>query len=257
MKVNLGPYKSWFGPYQLAEALCFWVKKVPNEISIFEYPDWVHDFGTWLAEDKDGNDTWITKLCHWIESKRKRKVKIHIDGYDTWNMDNTLALIILPMLKQLKATKQGSPHVDPEDVPKELRSVNNEYSGDQKCFDFYIDSGANIVDIHARWDWVLNEIIWAFEQIVDPDDSDKFHTGNIEFYWIPLDENNNPLCEGIENTTKWKKENPELAKKVKNYEMVRGPNDTSHFDFEAYKAHHVRIHRGTTLFGKYYHGLWD
>ena len=36
-------------------------------------------------------------------------------------MDHTLANIILPMLKQLQATKHGSPMVDIEDVPEELR----------------------------------------------------------------------------------------------------------------------------------------
>ena len=27
MKVKIGPYKNWFGPYQLAELLCFWAKE--------------------------------------------------------------------------------------------------------------------------------------------------------------------------------------------------------------------------------------
>ena len=30
----------------------------------------------------------------------ERDVDIHIHNYDTWNMDHTLALIIVPMLKQ-------------------------------------------------------------------------------------------------------------------------------------------------------------
>jgi dCMP deaminase len=39
--------------------------------------------------------------------KENRKEQIHIHDYDTWNMDDTLAMIIVPMLKQLKATKHG------------------------------------------------------------------------------------------------------------------------------------------------------
>ena len=49
MRVNIGPYTNWFGPYQLAELLCFWVKEVPGEYGIKSKPDWVHNFGEWLA----------------------------------------------------------------------------------------------------------------------------------------------------------------------------------------------------------------
>jgi len=31
MKVYIGPYKDWFGPYQLAEKLMFWVPKEKDE----------------------------------------------------------------------------------------------------------------------------------------------------------------------------------------------------------------------------------
>jgi len=126
---------TWLGPYQLAELLCFWVKKVPDEHGFKHKPDWVHDFGEWLA-GKDDHDTKLTKFLHWVQSKRKRKEYVHIDEYDTWNMDSTLALIILPMLKQLKETKHGSANVENEDVPEYLRSTNNE-SYEQLSFDFY------------------------------------------------------------------------------------------------------------------------
>ena len=46
------------------------------------------------------------------KNKGERKIDIQIDRYDTWNMDHTLALIVLPMLKQLKKEKHGSPMVD-------------------------------------------------------------------------------------------------------------------------------------------------
>jgi len=45
MKVYIGPYKNWFGPYQLAEKLCFWVKPVTDKYGIKSKPDWVHNFG--------------------------------------------------------------------------------------------------------------------------------------------------------------------------------------------------------------------
>lgn len=86
----------------------------------------------------------INKFIDW----RGRKINIQIDHYDTWNMDHTLALIIVPMLKQLKETKHGSPNTDLEDVPENLR-----------------DS-----DVHVRWDWIMNEMIWAFEQIISEEE---------------------------------------------------------------------------------------
>lgn len=95
-----------------------------------------------------------------------RLINIQIDKYDTWSMDHTLALIILPMLKQLKETKHGSPMVDLEDVPENLRYTQTEDYDSQLTFEFYNDENAAKIDcdIHRQWDWVLDEMIWAFEQ---------------------------------------------------------------------------------------------
>lgn len=83
---------------------------------------------------------------------KKRKIKIKIDDYDLWNADMTIAIILVPLLKQLKNSKSGAPHVSNEDVPKHLHST----SKDQ----FEID------DLYFnRWKWVLDELIWTFKQI--------------------------------------------------------------------------------------------
>ena len=103
MKVYIGPYKNWIGPYQLANMIPFISEDTSEKI------------GDWLSK------TWVNDFCEWYYSKLKRKIKVRIDKYDTWSMDNTLALIILPMLKQLKETKHGSPLVDDEDVPEHMR----------------------------------------------------------------------------------------------------------------------------------------
>ena len=168
MKVVLGPYHNWIGPYQIAEKLCFWVPKVKDPMDIIaRKPEWVHDFGTWLSEDSDGNDSWLTRACQWVESKRKRQVYIRIDRHDSWSADHTLALIAVPLLKQLQLTKHGAPHVDDVDVPKELWSVNalpkeSEHDTDSNHF--------------KRWDWVLGEIIWALEQKTSDDADSQFYT---------------------------------------------------------------------------------
>jgi len=241
MKIKIGPYSNYIGPYQIAEKILFWIPKYDK--NTFEYTKaydkYVHGFGEWLSEDKNGKNSWLTNLCLWIESKRKRTIKIKIDKYDTWSMDSTLALIILPMLKQLRDTQHGSQMVDLEDVPESMRLIDHEDWEDQTCFDFYHEPNLQNIqcDVHTRWKWVLDEMIWAFEQIVDDENDRKFWTGEHDIVWEPntYDENGEP----------------------KFYEMKHGPNHTAVFDAEGFEKHHNRIKRGLTLFGKYYRGLWD
>lgn len=95
--------------------------------------------------------------------RKNRKIEVRIDAYDVWNMDHTLALIILPMLKQLKESKMGAPFVDDEDVPEELKTTTaspkeNEWDTDENWF--------------KRWDFVLDEMIFAFSYHVDADADD-------------------------------------------------------------------------------------
>jgi hypothetical protein len=234
MKVYIGPFKNWVGPYQIAEALCFWVKDVEGEYGIKSKPDWVHDFGTWLAGGEE-KDSWLMKLCSWIDSKRKRTIKVRIDHYDTWNMDGTLAYIILPMLKQLQATKHGSPLVEDEDVPEGLGLRSTEAPPKENEWD-------TDENTHKRWEWVLAEIIWAFEQLHNDNDwESQYHTGVHDLVWKPVD-----------------KEGNEVPKEeAKLYQMEKGPKDTHEFDVKGYTAHSKRIDKGLILFGKYYRGLWD
>ena len=88
------------------------------------------------------------------DTNKEQKVNVQIDKWDTWNMDATLAHIIVPMLKQLKATKHGAPLVHDEDVPEELhRPVgydHDSYDTDDNWF--------------KRWDYVMDEMIFAFER---------------------------------------------------------------------------------------------
>jgi len=85
-----------------------------------------------------------------------QKVEVHIDNYDTWSMDHTLAVIVLPMLKQLKETKHGAPEVDDLDVPRYLRR-----SAEEKTK--YTTEGITDDLWFERWDWVLDEMIYAFD----------------------------------------------------------------------------------------------
>lgn len=167
------------------------------------------------------------KIGRWIESflwKYDRIKFVKIDSWDVWSLDHTLALIILPALEVLKNKKHGAPLVDDNDVPEELRSYNappkeNEWDTDKFWFD--------------RYDWILNEMIWAFRNIVDDSWEEQFYSGTIDFNFVP--------CE----------DNPKLFK------LETGPNDTHKFDAEGYKKYQDRITNGLRLFGVYYQGLWD
>ena len=68
---------------------------------------------------------WLYK---WFGYSPNQKTRIKIHNYDTWSMDETLAPIILPMLKQLKETKHGAPAVEFKDVPEELHPPEGQTS---------------------------------------------------------------------------------------------------------------------------------
>ena len=89
--------------------------------------------------------------------RKNRAVKVEIEPHDTWNMDITLAHIIHPMLVQLKQTKHGSPVVEEGDLPLDMGM-----SEEAKVK--FSETGETDGQLHARWDWVLDEMIWAFEQ---------------------------------------------------------------------------------------------
>lgn len=204
MKVYIGKYVKWWGPYQLAQLIPFVSEDTHDKV------------GAWLA------DTWVNDLCQWIHSKQNRNIKVRIDPYDTWSMDNTLAHIILPMLKQIKETKHGSPYTDLEDVPEYMRYEDTEDSNTQW--------------IHHRWDWILNEMIWAFEQELTDDWEDQFHHGERNIEWNLVSGN----------------EDDETAM----YEMKQ-TNPDYWVDFDGMREYSNRIQNGFRLFGKYYSNLWD
>lgn len=154
----------------------------------------------------------------------ERKVRVEISNHDVWGLDHTLAFIIAPALKKLKEIKGGSPFVDDEDVPEELRSSsvpqveNDGYSTDD--------------NFHKRWEWVLDEMIFAFE-MKNTDWEDQFWTRypKMDLAIYPEDEGeaSAPL--------RWE--------------------DVGECDKEGMKKFEERMQNGFRLFGKYYQALWD
>lgn len=211
MKVNIGPYS---GRFRFHDWKCRYLE--------FMYGDCWFDIEPeqyiWLDHIVDGICTALDKyIIEKLFSKRKIVVKYH--NYDTWSLDHTLALIILPGLKQLKATNHGYASVDNSDLPT---ACLKDASGEE------------------RWEWVMDEMIWTFEEIAnDYPGAEAFHSGNVGILWTKVDAHGN--------------ENPEGSL----YRMDNGPNHTFNVDFEGRKAYDERIQEGLNLFGKYYRNLWD
>jgi len=225
MRVKIGKYKNWIGPYQITD----WFKPIFGE-------DCIDKFQEGKVFDKLSD--WAMPFLQWVENKKVRKEEVHIDKWDSWSADHTLSLIIVPVLEQLKEDKHGSPFTEDEDVPDELRSTSakpltKEQEQDGELDEFF----------HQRFEWILDEMIWAMQQIRDDNWESQYHTGKSDYIdkevLIPADEND----EG----------NTDLVM----YEMIEGPKHTARFDKEGYTKHHDRIKRGTTLFGKYFQNLWD
>ena len=141
----------------------------------------------------------------------EQQIDVAIDKWDTWSMDTTLASIIHPMLVQLKATKHGSPPVDMGDVPEHLRINDPESTA-------YWTTGETDEKFHDRWDWVLDEMIWAFEQKLT-DWEDQYHGEYVE---------DAPLGESFPN-----------------------------MDHDGLERHQERMSQAFRMFGKYYENLWD
>lgn len=226
MRVNIGPYSNDIIPVRRWELV--YTGKRHNTLYREE-------------EDYDRIDKFVYKLLDKLEdfarplnrwsNSRKRKIDIRIDDYDVWGADHTLALIIHPVLVQLQKQKQGSPSVDDEDVPENLKST----ATGPKENDYDVDGNH-----HLRWEWVVGEMIWAFEQCTYDDNGDNIYHHNSD----QLD----MTFEHIEGSTN----------KTLKINHQKDPNKPAYWvDKDGKKAHYERIQNGLRLFAKYYFGLWD
>lgn len=175
------------------------------------------------------------KIPNYPKGNGHRKINIQIDRWDTYSMDHTLALIILPMLIQLKETKQG--------VPGEFADVGGADYDPQSSFDFYKETYNDTFDKACdKYDEILDKMIWTFQQIVDDDWESQYHHGEMEIDWVECDEETlNPLTGKMEKLS----------------QMVdKNPND-HWIDMEGLQAHRDRMQEGIDLFAKYYFSLWD
>ena len=242
MKVYISGYRDhWISPYTILDYAFFWTNwsKCARDKTVIrsleeerkhkyiERPEWTEKWADRL--------TPVSRAIQWVWDRVHPAIKyVKIDRYDTWSMDHTLADIVLPMLKQLKEKQHGAGFVDDTDVPEGigLRSTEaapkeNEYDTDSNHF--------------ARWNWVMDEMIFAFECKVDDSWQDAFREGEHDILWVPVDADGNEVPKGEHKYT----------------EMRHGPNDTYKCDYDGMKKVEERIQNGFRLFGRYYQNLWD
>ena len=224
MRVHISNYRDhWISPYTILEKIFFW-REIDYDEPIIE--KWSNRL-----------EPISVSIQKFLDFVRPRVVDVKIDYWDTWSMDSTLAPIILPMLKQMRDTNHGSPMVDMEDVPEYMRTTTTEDWDTQRVFDFYNEDVPEGYDVHKRWDWVLNEMIFAFEHLVDDEWENEFSSGEINILHVP--------CEWDENGK------PTL------YTTEHGPNHTYKCDYDGLFKVHERMGNGFRLFGKYFRHLWD
>lgn len=227
MKVYIGPYQRWWRSY-------FYVDYMDKKYN-YDWEGPTNNFEKILEKCAESLDWVYSVTINKYFAWKKRKIKIKIHDYDTWSMDNTLAHIILPMLKQLKATKHGSPYVDAEDVPDHLRLTEREMAVfDHGSYDESLNATDEEIEsvsdkFHKQWSWVIDQMIWSFEQELEGDSH--------KYYYDPYEPGE--IVEG-----------DGLFDKEWRMEMGKYNNDK-------YKAYHERKQFGFTLFGKYYQALWD
>lgn len=156
----------------------------------------------------------------------EQKVSIRIDPYDTYSMDCTLALIIVPMLKQLKKTMHGYP----SEMLPDYGLMPDGYWDEPKGGPLHKQARANEKAAVKCWNGILDKMIWSFTQVND-DWERKFWSGRFD--------------------TKFEKQKDGTRL------MVHGPKHTAKYDRNGAEAHGARIQEGIDLFAKHYFSLWD
>lgn len=225
MRVKIGPYRHYYSTRRVEDTY-FKLRYLTNP---------------WEDHPEDAFDRLVVGVLDWWQKTVLRPInhlkysykffdrveRVRVDDYDVWNLNDTLAIIIYPCLIKLKEIKRGSPHIDDEDVPEELRSNGelDEYHTDPK--------------VHDKWEWVLDEMIWAFGRMVAHDDGKEYrhNPDQLEMITTPVE------GKGYSSIS---------------FNHQKDPSREPYWvDEEGLAAHRARIDNGVRLFGKYYRSLWD
>lgn len=200
------PKDNWISPYEVVEKAMFW-REIDYDEPIVEF---------WAKV--------LSPFCSALFNIRQffnRDIRyIKIDTWDAWSLDHTLSPIILPILKELKRIKHGAPFVEDEDVPPKLRSNKG---GKLECADIHRIDEHDDNKYFKRFDYILDEMIWTFEQLSMDDHEGQFYDHS----------------------------------KSRNIKDINKSVRAIKIDKVGLRKHNERIDNGLRLFGKYYRTLWD
>jgi hypothetical protein len=204
------PKDNWISPYTIIEKAMFW-RKIDYDEPIVEFWNGI-----------------LSPFCSVLFDIRQffnRDIRyIKIDTWDAWSLEHTLSPIILPILKELKRIKHGAPFIEDADVPPKLRANRDaRYKGRYLAPDLHKINDNVDKKFFKRFDYILDEMIWTFEQLSMDDHEGKFYDHS-------------------------------KSKKIKDInKSVRALK----IDRVGLRKHNERIDNGLRLFGKYYRTLWD
>lgn len=187
MKVYIGKYLNWVGPYQLARMLRRIGVSTEKCESIGDYLD----------------NTWLRGFTNWIYKHRKRTIIVKIDDYDCWSAYYTISLIAKPLIEKLREQKHGIPMSVFCDEYNEIMGMNAYY--DEK-FDGPLHKRMRELEDEAdkRWDDILLAMIYSFDQIiknescVDSDEPDISHYDDAKEWRAIMNEYNAKVQYGLD-----------------------------------------------------------
>lgn len=117
------------------------------------------------------NIDWSSENC------KDHVFEVEVTAYDCWSLDYTLAHVIHAALVKFSEEEHGWPYTDDEDVPEEIKST----SAPPKVNDWDTD------DNHGkRWEWILKEMIWGFDQIANKEDPVLYPQDKYDQHWLRI-----------------------------------------------------------------------
>ena len=129
--------------------------------------------------------------------RKNRAYHIHIDNYDTWNIDYTLATIIHPLLCKFRDTHHSYPDVD-----RYEDECYHEWD-QQGSFEEILDRDAESKYYEELWNTRINKMCRAFGLIIHKDDHERAAYESDEGYSSYMDEYYNTIDEGLHLFVKW------------------------------------------------------
>ncbi len=210
MKVDIGPFPKWFGPYQFARLLKY-VGVAPDTCDM-------------IAEKYIPSAPFV-----WLQNlKGERKVKIHIDNYDAWGADHTFAMIAVPLLERVKASKKGVPGSMLSDEYNTL-TASKEYWDEKAGGPLHVRADILFAEAEQKWDEILDHMIWSFREYMNEEWDEQFWTGEMGNITFKDNGDGTSTMETTGNRT---------------------------CDWDARAKHWNKIQEGINLFAKHYSSLW-